>query len=646
VYLSSEYQLIPIAYTLTYYVKEQYMYTVSEVNTNLKNMLKELGVVKSSAVYLLNKISHGDPSSFMGAGQGEMSPEDSQGVAPGLEGSEPDGTPSEGAPGEGAPGEEGKPGEKKAPEIKTPDEAKKTVNEAITDLKAVVDGIDNITDQGQDMEEKTSSQTFRLSAKATSEIGILTNQAVSAMDDAQGAIKHWSFMLRKNSNPKTASGNQFVNAVKEGVQVFHELREVLGTAVAPTGAEFSGDKTLSKNPAAVEMRQFEAGNEQFRSDKKKYDAMPNPASSPRLTDEGNPHELGAYVEAKAVERNDKFSSAIVVRSLNKDKKGKYAVLTFENLPEEVGKKTTANYAKFLLPGFAKNIEAHVRKSGIDAVAAYLNGRVDTIGLATTAREPKIKDKAELRAYYKDAYGDDEFARELTSGQKTSVDLAMGINQDKTKGVTRDTMDIAYKPEFESANAEKGGLEGGNKTDSLGDGKAPTKDASLTLEARQGKARAAVDLARLASSRGLVPFTKTGIKDKALEIIAFSDEKFNAYKEVLEGMPEVNAILLEAHIPDADTGIVGNKREGVRNPKEQAKTDGLDSQVKSDAKISESSKQAQLTRTANMVPQMQVTSALTKESFAANMDTLQNRLAKRGLTLEGSVRRVGPVYRKK
>lgn len=615
------------------------MFTVAEVNKNLKSMLKDLKAVKAAAVYMMNKLSNDMPEAFMGAGDGDMSPEDKQGLAPAFEGGE-----AGEAGGEGA--EEGEAGEKKEHEIKTPEEAKKTVNEAITDLKSVVDGIDNITEGGQEMEEKTSSQTFRLSAKVQSEIGVLTQQAVAALEDGQSAIKHWAFLLRKKPL-LSASAHPLVEAAKQAVNAYKELGQVLGTAVAPTGAEFSGDKPAPKRPEKVEVDHWHAGNEKFHSNKAKEDKMPNSASEPRLKDEGNPHELGAYVNAKAVAKNDKFSSALVIRSLNANKQGKVAVVTWDGLSDDLGKKNAVNYAKFLAPAFAQNVEAHVKKAGIDSVASYLNAQIVTIGgLKSTAREPKIEDKAEVRKYYADAFGDAEYARELTSAQKQGAELGLGINSDKAGNVAKggDEMNVAYKPEAESADAEKGGLEGGNKADSLGNGAVPTKGASL--EDRKAKARKAVDFARLAASRGLIPFTKTAVADKAREVVAFSAEKFAAQLELISSMPEVVAeATKEGHIPDADSGIVGNTREAVRDQNGKAETEGLNNDVKSDAKVSQAAISAAKTRTANVVPQMQLTSSLTKESFTNKMNTLQSRLAAKGLTLEGSIRRVGPTYKK-
>ena len=124
------------------------MLSTAAVNQNLKDMLLELRATKKFASYLLTKISGGMPEQFMGAGEGDMSTEDESGIG-GPEISAPDkgGPPAGGPPEEGQPeGNEfgGNDEEKKEKEIKTPDEAKKVVNEAITDLKAVVDGIDAI----------------------------------------------------------------------------------------------------------------------------------------------------------------------------------------------------------------------------------------------------------------------------------------------------------------------------------------------------------------------------------------------------------------------------------------------------------------------------------------------------------------------
>lgn len=621
------------------------MLSTAQVNKNLKDMLAELRQVRTSASYLLKKIADGMPEQFMGgggAGESQMSPEDEMGIGGAdMAGS---GGPPEGGP-EGLGGPEGEFGaEKKEQEIKTPDEAKKVVNEAITDLKAVVDGIDAITGQGEEMEEKTESKTARFSSKLQQEAGLLMRQASSAIDDAKSAIRHWAYLLRrKNTTYASSTSHDIVKNVQEGVRVWRELGSVLATAVPPTGAEFSGDKGINGDvnySARKEIKHYEAGNAEFKSNKAKEDRMPNPTSEPRLTDEGNPHEFGAFVNAKVVEKNDKFSSAIVMRTLDKQGAGRYAVATWDGLSTAVGPKTAANYNIFTSPAFAKNVEDHLRKNGLEAVAAYLNAEIDTMGLTTTAREPKVKDKAKLRAYYADAYGDKEFAREMTSNQKQATELGLGVNQDKSNAVTKGGVDmnIAYTPETESANAEEGGLEGGNKGDSVGSGKVDTK---ASLEVRQARARAAVDFARLAASRNVIPFTKIAIAAKAREVVEFSDDKFAAQKELLESMAIANeAALKEARIPEneeVESGVLANTREAVRDPKNTGvDTEGIKGEVKSEGRIS----------TASVVPQMQSTSALIKPSFVSQMDTIGNRLAKQGLSEADAFRRVRPHYRKK
>ena len=633
------------------------MLTNAQLTQNLKDMQSDLKVVKSAAQYFLNKITHYSTDDVMNSGGGSMSPEDSSAMSPAMTGDDSGASPS-GGNDMGAPTGDNMGEGQKPPKIETPEEAKTTLHDAINDLKGVVKGIDNITDQAGDVAEKTSSKTFRLSSNIKEEITQLTKQAIAAIEDGKSAIKHWAFLLKVSPNGKSALSDkgitlrQAAQVVKEAKEVVGEMHQTFGTAVAPTGAEFSGDKTLSKRPEAVENNTWHKGFDEFESNKAKEDKIPNAASEPRLTDEGNPHEFGAYVNAKSVAKNDKFSSALVIRTLDQTgKNGKYAVVTWDKLNNNVGPKNSENYTKFVSPAFAKAVEDHVKKSGLESVASYLNADVDGIGIAKVAREPKVEDKAKLRAYYADAFGDAEFAKELTSNQKTAVDLAMGINQDKASNVTKggDDMNIGYKPDKDSANDEPGGLDGGDKSNSLGTGKGEAK-ASLSVEERQAKARVAVDFARLAASRNVIPFTKTAIKTKALEVVAYSEEKFNAQKELLESMPLSNeAALKEARIPEdgeVEKGIVANKTEAVRSPENKMPAEGLNSDVKSDAAIKKASQM-----TAAIVPQLQKESALTKESFVNKLDTFQNRMARRGINPEelttdkGTPLKVKAHYRK-
>ena len=264
-------------------------------------------------------------------------------------------------------------------------------------------------------------------------------------------------------------------------------------------------------------------------------------------------------------------------------------------------------------------------------------------MAKTAREPKVEDKAKIRAYFADAYGDPNYAKELTSAQKSGSELGMGINSDKAENNKKggDDMNIAYKPEEESANDAKGGLDGGNKADSLGTGKGTT--SALSAEERTARARVAVDMARLAASRNVIPFAKTAIKTKALEIVSFSEDKFNAYKELLDGMPLVNeAAIKEARIPEdneVEKGVVANKFEAVTKPENSMPAEGLNSDVKSDAKIKQASKAVAA------VPQLQTNSSLNQPDFRTSLNTLQNRLIRKNINPDVlTARRVKAHYK--
>ena len=605
--------------------------SINRLTNDLKDMKSDLLLVKNAAQHILNKVSDFKPDDVMDAGQGDMSQEDKSAISPAMDAGDNTGGSAPDEQG-GMPGDEKGGDMNKAPKITTPEEAKTTLHDAIKDLKGVVEGIDNITDQTSSVEEKTSSKTFRLSSSMKSEIGTLTKQAISAIEDGKEAIKHWAFLLTSNKmSPvtKNLTANDLVSAVKQAKHTYAELGQAFGTAVAPTGAEFSGDKTLPKRPEKVEIDVYKGGWSEFESNKSKLDKLPNPASEPRLTDEGNPHEFGAYVNAKAVAKNDKFSSGLVIRAMDKDKKnGKVALVTWDTLSNSVGPKNATNYNIFMSDTFARNVEAHVRKSGIESIASYLNAIVDSFGMAKTAREPKVEDKAKIRAYFADAYGDPNYAKELTSAQKSGSELGMGINSDKAENNKKggDDMNIAYKPEEDSANDAKGGLDGGNKADSLGTGKGTT--SALSAEERTARARVAVDMARLAASRNVIPFAKTAIKTKALEIVSFSEDKFNAYKELLDGMPLVNeAAIKEARIPEdneVEKGVVANKFEAVTKPENSMPAEGLNSDVKSDAKIKQASKAVAA------VPQLQTNSSLNQPDFRTSLNTLQNRLIRKNI----------------
>ncbi len=122
--------------------------------------------------------------------------------------------------------------------------------------------------------------------------------------------------------------------------------------------------------------------------------------------------------------------------------------------------------------------------------------------------------------------------------------------------------------------------------------------SLDPRVVAARSQKAIEVARKCAAAGIIPFTKNALLRKGAELMRMSSAKFQILDDTLEQMPIYNeAALKEAHIPDTETGIVGNTAEGVSNPKSSVDTEDLNSNVRSDAKITSSS----------FVPQIQHTS---------------------------------------
>jgi hypothetical protein len=111
------------------------------------------------------------------------------------------------------------------------------------------------------------------------------------------------------------------------------------------------------------------------------------------------------------------------------------------------------------------------------------------------------------------------------------------------------------------------------------------------------------------------------------VIAFAEKTLNE-------MPLVNeaALSKEGTIPDADSGIVGNKLQGVRDTKAKAGTEGtINNNVESDAKIAKrASFVPQVTK--NVPNGLQISDAFTTtakklELKGINLDETRLRVAK-------------------
>ena len=109
------------------------------------------------------------------------------------------------------------------------------------------------------------------------------------------------------------------------------------------------------------------------------------------------------------------------------------------------------------------------------------------------------------------------------------------------------------------------------------------------------------------------------------------------------MPLVNeAAIKEARIPEdneVEKGVVANKFEAVTKPENSMPAEGLNSDVKSDAKIKQASKAVAA------VPQLQTNSSLNQPDFRTSLNTLQNRLIRKNINPDVlTARRVKAHYK--
>jgi hypothetical protein len=609
----------------------------TEIFDALKSMTAELTSVRKEAADYMGEISDMKPEELAGgeAGGGpdeatETPEEETQEHAPG---------------GEEEGGEEGLgEGKEKEPKIKTKEDAKRVLDKAVKDLQDVVDNLDGIC--GAAETEMKEAKFERFNEKYASKLTSISEKADKAIGDAKDSMKHWAFLKkayqpsRSITDPNLKHALQTVKQVGAFTKAINKLfgnKDVVATAVPPTGAEFSGDKWPSGkgDPKLVEERTWHSGAEKFNRDKKWEDGEPNSAIDPRLkTDhgEGYKRDESEFVNASLVfsDKNPYESYWDIVDT----KTGKRVVANYLNTPDELGEKNDETFKLFSSKEYGRRIVENVIKKemekeaklagstprssidGIDFVKNTLNGKYAK--LTNEARAPKIKDKASVRKYYSDMYGDPEFARELTSNKKKA---------DKEEGGMRED----YKPKDDNVETKNSGEDTGEAKDGPGKISQKKEDPELI----KARARRAVDVARYYAATGAIPFDQESIYAKAEELMSLSDSDFTSREAVLKELPIRNeAALKQSHIPEAQDGIVGNTALGVREPKAQATdTEDMNSTVNSDAKIAKKS---------SVVPQ------LTSETegglkIAHQFTTIESKLTRKGVSIQNArLRR--PVYK--
>lgn len=166
----------------------------------------------------------------------------------------------------------------------------------------------------------------------------------------------------------------------------------------------------------------------------------------------------------------------------------------------------------------------------------------------------------------------------------------------------------------------------------------SKTGGISRSAATARADQAVQLARLQASRGLIPFTKQSVKEAALKVAQLDTYGYKYAWDFTEALPEVEPLALTAgEIPEAEdieSGVVGNRTEGVRNPLGKVKVQGeIANNVASDAAVEsgpvpEGAKSARMVRRAGIVPQIQ--SDFSGAAQALPFTTTESRLAAMGV----------------
>jgi hypothetical protein len=508
----------------------------------------------------------------------------------------------------------------KASQIKTPEDAKKALNEAKKDIQDVVDNLDALV--GKTEEEQKTAKIKRPSQKYASSIVTLASNAEKAIDEAKSALSHWSYLRKlKKKTAKEVPAARHISvedaaktlisskrAIQKVEKIFKE-----GTSVPPTGSDFSGDKWPNgKDPKEVEDRAWHAGTNKFDKDLAWEHKRVNPAVDKRLTTEEYPRDDTPYVNATLhfVDGENKYAS---YWDIFDTKQKKRMLITFANLPQEILPAVDDKHLKmFATQRYGNEIIAHVTHYGFDHIQDTLNGRFAKFDFPTLAKSA-ADSKTNIRKYYKDAYGDPAFASKLTTGE------------DKSQ------MDTAYKPEEEKIKEYDDNTKDGTGTLSNKKPAPVQKVATETDKALiQAKANKAVESATFAASRGIIPFTKQDIRKLAKEYFNYSDAEYKVVLATLQKLPLVNeAALKEAHIPDAEAGIVGNPLEGVRDNKASVTTEDIDTNVSSDARIA---------KQASFVPQVSKDNVLQAKSMFQSR--IVNGLQRKGIIKD--VRR--PAYK--
>jgi len=487
-----------------------------------------------------------------------------------------------------------------AKEIKTPADAKQALDEAKEDLQLVIDNLDGLC--GQVEEEEKVASIKRASQTYANNLVSLEKKADQAIREAKNAVTHWSF-LKKAHKPENSIKDSSLKQAAETIREVSKFQAILNsalpkqaTAVPQTGAKFTGDKwPASGNPVDAEQSAWHKGEKEFGKDKSFEDMRPNPAVDHRLDDIDFKADNKNFVSATLTTAGKNATWEVI-----DTKSGKRLVASFNNVPAAIGPKDQRGFSIFTSKNYGMAVIDNVQKRGIHSTASELNADITAISPALL--KTAASDKGALKSYYADAYGDANFAAGMVKNYQPS------------------SANINYEPEKSSVPSEK--VTAARRP-------APASTDPVAIEA---KARQVVKLARQYVATGAIPFTKNAIADKAAQLMSLSAAEFASKVATLKEFPIINeAALKQAHLPESESGVVGNSATGVSKPFGQVATENLNSGVKSDAKIAKAASQN--------VPQFRA--ATPKLDLTSSFTTTVNKLQAKGVDLN-KVRT--PIYK--
>jgi len=549
-------------------------------------------------------------------------------------------------------------------------EAKTLVSEAVEDFKTLQGELTRVAREAERYSRRLD--VTREGDGVPSSVKSIARQAVTLLGELDKATTFWKDKIVKQSSTEgtetkpTKPSDHIQETVKEaeglrklfsifGHDVVLRPKRPLGSYSPPTDVKDTGDKWPAKGDSAkVELNQWHAGEEEFHATKRREDRYPNSAIDPRLTDAGSPHDPQPYINATLIRDRNALNSKWIVSDRRNNRK---VVFSFKDVCASEDDVTKSNYETFTSDVYKRQIQREASRFGLLFVKKATNGRIIHRGIdeekggeeetPPEGKDAQPKEKEEAKTVEIEVKPLDKAVTQIEKAVDKIDKLVGGEPEKKPKELPEagpEELPVEggeggpptggppeLPPEITAAASRvyaQNGEEGlkAYYTKMFGDADyaaALVKDYRKKSQAASVAAEQAVRLARLQASRGVIPFTKPAIRDAATRLVSLSGQAYQQVWKTIESLPLMNPIALTAgEIPEANnmqSGVVGDRLQGVRNPKGTVKTRGdIANDVAADAKIA---------GRRSFVPQLQVEGA---SSVTLPFTTTESKLEAKGV----------------